>query len=124
MKRAGNIMMILLLLISTGGISITRHYCGESVISVSMFSTPKSCCGSGCEHCRNENIFNKVTDDFTVTTIDAQFSVVTGNPVHGNFIIDLISPLPVSTMAVSMNPRKFLYRKTGDFPVSFGNFRC
>jgi hypothetical protein len=25
---------------------------------------------------------------------------------------------------VITTPRKFLYRKTGDFPVSFGNFRC
>jgi hypothetical protein len=124
MKRAGNIMMILLLLISTGGICITRHYCGESVISVSLISTPKPCCGSGCDQCRNENIFNKVTDNFTVTTTDAQISVVTSNPVHSNFIIDLFSSLPVSPMAATITSRKFLYQKTGDFPVSFGNFRC
>jgi hypothetical protein len=124
MKRAGNIIMILLLLISTGGVTITRHYCGESIISVSIFSTPKSCCGSRCEHCRNENFFNKVTDNFNVTATGDQFSVATDNPVHSNFIIDLFSSLPVSTFAVITTPRKFLYRKTGDFPVSFGNFRC
>jgi hypothetical protein len=124
MKRAGNILMIILLLISTGGISITRHFCGDSVVSVSLFSTPKSCCGGGCDKCRTESTFNKVTDNFTITTSDAPQTVVTGNPVHLNFSNDLFLALPVSPLAVFITPRKFLYPKTGDFPVSSGNLRC
>jgi hypothetical protein len=124
MKKAGNIIVIIFLLIATGGIPITRHYCGESIISVTVISTPKPCCGSDCDKCRNENSFNKVTDNFTVTTTDAQISVVNSSFAHTNFIINLFNSLPISPLAVIITPRKFLYQKTGNFPVSFGNFRC
>lgn len=124
MKRAGNIMMILLLLIATGGLSITRHYCGRSIISVSLFSTPKPCCGSDCDKCHNESSFNKVTDNFTVSNNDVGTSVIISNPVQNIFIIEIFSSLPATPMAANITPRKFLYQKPGDFPVSFGNFRC
>jgi hypothetical protein len=124
MKKAGNIIVIFFLLIATGGIPISRHYCGESMISVSVISTPKPCCGSDCEKCRTENSFNKVTDNFTVTTTDSQISVLTISFVASHFTIDLFNSLPVSPFIAILTPRKFLFQKTGDFPVSFGNFRC
>jgi hypothetical protein len=123
-KRAGHIILIIFLLISTGGISISRHYCGESVVSVSLFSTARSCCGSGCDKCRTENSFNKVTDNFTLTSLDVHQTVVSANPFHSNFIIDIFLSLPVNPLAVIIKVRKFLYQKPGDFPVTFGNFRC
>lgn len=124
MKKTGNILVILFLLIATGGIPITRHYCGNSIISVSLISTPKPCCGSDCERCRNENSFYKVTDDFTVTTGEAHSPVVWSNLAHGNFIYGLYSSLPPSPLVAILTPRKFLYQKTGDIPAIFGNFRC
>jgi len=124
MKRAGNLIVILLLLTATGGLSITRHYCGQSIVSFSLFSTPKPCCGSDCDKCHNEFSFNKVTDDFTVSSSDEVKSLITINPVQASFIIDLSGSLPVAPFTATITPRKFLFRKTGDFPVSFGNFRC
>jgi hypothetical protein len=123
MRRTGNIIVILLLLIATSGVSITRHYCGQSLVSFSLFSTPKPCCGSGCDKCHNEFSFNKVTDNFTVSS-DAVKSVITFNPIQANFIIVLSELLPAIPIAVAINSRKFLFLKAGDFPVSFGNFRC
>jgi len=124
MKRAGNILIVTLLLIATGGIPFTRHYCGQSIKSVSLFSTPKSCCGSGCHKCHNENGFNKVTDNFNVSSSVEVKSIVTINPVHFDFIIDFSKSLPTAPIAATVTPKKFLYQKTGDFPESFGNFRC
>jgi len=124
MKKAANIILILFLLIATGGIPISRHYCGQSIVSVSLYSTAKSCCGRHCDKCRTENSFNKVTDNFTVTANHAQTSVVTSSPAQSDFIIDLLSSLPFSPLAATISPRKFLFQKTGDIPVSFGSFRC
>jgi hypothetical protein len=124
MKKAGNIIVIFFLLIATGGIPISRHYCGESIISVSLISTPKPCCGSDCDKCRTENSFNKVTDNFTATTADSQITVFTSSPVASLLTVDLFHSLPLSPLATIITPRKFLFQKTGDFPVSFGNFRC
>jgi hypothetical protein len=123
MKRAGNIIVILLLLTATGGLSITRHYCGQSIVSFSLFSTPKPCCGSDCDKCHNEFSFNKVTDDFTASS-DVEHSIVAIAPVQANFITDLSGSLLTAPIAVTITPRKFLYQKTSDIPVSFGNFRC
>jgi len=124
MKRTGNIIVILLLLVATSGVSITRHYCGQSFVSFSLFSTPKPCCGSDCNKCHNENSFNKVTDNFTISSSEAGKSVITINPIQTNFIIVLSELLPAIPIAVTINSRKFLFLKTGEFPVSFGNFRC
>jgi len=122
MKKAGNIVVILLLLFSTGGLTITRHYCGDSAVSFSFFSTPKPCCGNDCNRCHNEFSFNKITDEFyspLYTNANVDF-----NLVHGNLFINQAESIPDITVAVTINSRKFLSLKTGDFPVSFGNFRC
>jgi hypothetical protein len=124
MKRAGNIIVIFLLLTATGGLSVTRHYCGQSMVSFSLFSTPEQCCGRECDKCHNEFSFNKVTDDFTVSSSDDVKPQVTINPVQAGFIIDLFRTLPAAPFAATITPRKFLFRKTGDFPVSYSNFRC
>ena len=124
MKKAGIFIVIFFLLIATGGLSITRHYCGQSFASFSLFSTPEPCCGNDCDRCHNEFSFNKVTDEFTGSSSDSGISVVTVNPFQASLSIDVISLLDIAPVAIYITPKKFLYRKTGDFPVSFGNFRC
>jgi hypothetical protein len=124
MKKSVNVIMILLLLLATGGIPFTRHYCGQSIISVSLFSTPKPCCGSDCDKCHNENSFNKVTDNFTVSSFDEVKSIDTINPVHCDFIIDFSRSLPATPIAEALTPRKFLIAGAGHSPASLGNFRC
>jgi hypothetical protein len=123
-KRAGNIIMILILLTATGGLSITRHYCGQSLMSFSIYSIPQPCCDSGCDKCHNEFSFNKVTDEFTGSSFDSDMSNITVNLIQASSNIDLIGLLPVAPVSTTLTLSKFLDRKTGDFPVSFGNFRC
>lgn len=124
MKRAGNLIVIFFLLIATGGLSITSHYCGQSFASFSFFSIPEPCCGRDCDKCHNEFSFNKVTDEFTASSSVSNISIVTINPVQASLSIDLSGLMGGTTVSTILTPRKFLYRKTGDLPVSFGNFRC
>jgi len=64
LRKAGHIAIILLLIITTGGITITKHYCGNSLIGRSIFSAPEDCCNGPCKDCRNETKTIKVTDTF------------------------------------------------------------
>ena len=124
MKQIGNIIMILFLLIATSGLSVTRHYCGQTAASFALFSTPESCCGNDCDKCHNEFSFNKVTDEFTGSLFDSDMSITTIYLIQAGPSIELFGLLPAAPISTTLTSRKFLYRKTSDIPVSSGNFRC
>lgn len=54
LKTAIHITIAFLMLAMTTGFSVSKHYCGEDLISVSVNSDAKSCCDDDCEGCRNE----------------------------------------------------------------------
>lgn len=60
--------MILLLLLSTMGIAVSKHYCGENLVSVSFFDEANKCCDDG-DCCHNDNLFFQVNDDFSVPSV-------------------------------------------------------
>lgn len=68
LKKASHIFLSALLLISTMGMAVSKHYCGENLVSVSFYGEADSCCGdSDC--CHNENQNYKVKDDFSAPQI-------------------------------------------------------
>jgi hypothetical protein len=66
MKRLNSILSIglsFLLIVSTSGIIINRHYCGDNLMEVSTSQPAKSCCTeNSC--CRSETTFLQVDEDF------------------------------------------------------------
>ncbi len=63
-RKIINIIIVFLLLISTSGFTISRHYCGDNLVSVVINSEAKSCCDMhGC--CHDESEFFKVNNDFS-----------------------------------------------------------
>lgn len=66
-RKITHILFAFLLLISTIGFSVSKHYCGPSLVSVSIYSEAESCCGDkeSSECCRNETEFYKFDKDFT-----------------------------------------------------------
>jgi hypothetical protein len=124
LKKAGNIVIILLLLVATGGMPVTRHYCGMSEMSFSVYSTPKACCGGHCDKCHNVFKFSKVNDDFVAgSTVIAQASAdfIT---LPTFFCIDLFDSLNSSTYIDLSYHRAIFTQKAGHSPASLGNFRC
>ena len=68
LKKFSHIILSSLLLISTMGVAVSKHYCSGSFVSASVFHEAKSCCGdSDC--CHNENLFLKVKDDFSAQIV-------------------------------------------------------
>ncbi len=124
-KRVGNIVIMMLLLIATGGIPITRHYCGSDEHGFSVYSTPKSCCNGHCDKCHNVFKFSKVDDAFeaesSVTTTESLTEALT---LHASNFIDVFGHLFTFPLADLIYQRNFLIAKAGHSPESLGNFRC
>ena len=63
-KIFSHTVLSLLLLIATTGMAVSKHYCGESLISVDFFEEAEPCCESG-NCCHNETQFFQVDEDFS-----------------------------------------------------------
>lgn len=74
LKRIIHIALALLLLVSTSGMTISKHYCGTNLEFVSILTTPESCCDiPGC--CHNEEVKVEIEDDYSVTSFNYDFTV-------------------------------------------------
>jgi len=67
LRKAGHILIIIVLLFGTTGVIITRHYCGTNLVYTELYSTPDNCCEGDCPGCHNERISFKITDQFEST---------------------------------------------------------
>jgi len=72
-KRAGHILIIILLLFGTTGLTINRHYCGRNLIRTAFYSIPDHCCKENCPGCHNEKISFRITDQYESSRVHADF---------------------------------------------------
>lgn len=70
MKRILSIGLGLLVVASTIGITINKHYSGGELFSYALFGEADSCCEVNCECCEEESTTIKVEDDFITTSFD------------------------------------------------------
>ncbi len=70
MKRIIHFGLSLLLVVSTMGVTINRHYSGGELFSTSLFAEPESCCAAKCDCCHEESQVIKVEDDFIGSAFD------------------------------------------------------
>ena len=73
LRKAGHILIIIVLLFGTTGVIITRHYCGTNLVHAELYSTPDNCCESDCPGCHNEKVSLKITDQFEATQDHSDF---------------------------------------------------
>ena len=60
MKIISNILISILIIASTSGVCISKHYCSNHLVSVSFFSNANKCCKGDCPLCKNVNHAYKV----------------------------------------------------------------
>lgn len=66
LKKFSHIILSMLLLLSTTGVAISKHYCSGNLVSVAFFSTAQACCDDdNC--CQSESQFFQLDDDFSIT---------------------------------------------------------
>lgn len=73
-SKITHIILSFILLVSTTGFTITKHYCGNTLESIAIDSIPESCCEMG-DCCHNETTHYQIEDDFSVTVIDNQIQI-------------------------------------------------
>lgn len=73
LKRISNILIALLLLTATTGLTIDRHYCGNRLVSVSLGKSPDCCKTPGCCHHHIRHI--KVIDSFQASEFSNEIKV-------------------------------------------------
>jgi hypothetical protein len=70
LKRTGHIILSLVLLVSTMGMAVSKHYCKGSLESVAVFHEAKSCCDmDNC--CHDETQVYQVKEDFSVPAVSS-----------------------------------------------------
>lgn len=83
-KKIIHITLALTLLVVTMGFTVSKHYCGDNLVSISVNHEAKSCCDmDGC--CHNETnhyqleedfVYSLVTTDIQIQSIDVLFPIV------------------------------------------------
>ncbi len=123
-KKIAHLIVVSLLLIATGGIPFTRHYCGSTAKSFSIFSIPKSCCDSRCDKCHNIFKFSKVNDDFEA---GISLALLTSDQIillQTAQFVELFDHLLITHTLSSINQQDNIYLEAGGSPAFYGNFRC
>ena len=113
------------MLISTTGVSLSKHYSGGTLYSVALFGDAESCCEIPCNCCSDETDFMKLDIDFVSSTFDSpEISVI---DIFSNFNISFIT----SDNFEKLNFSHTIYRypdislpKTEDSSVFFQTFLC
>jgi len=63
LKKIAHIALILLLTVATTGFTISRHYCGNQLVAVSIFKLDKCTCGD--KDCHTDIRQIKVSDNYS-----------------------------------------------------------
>ena len=68
LQKISHIILAPLLMISTMGMAVSKHYCEGNLVSISMFDEAETCCGDmGC--CHTENEFFQVKEDYSTPIV-------------------------------------------------------
>ncbi len=67
LKKVSHIILSVLLLSVTMGLTISKHYCSGELVSTSLFVDANSCCDSdNC--CHNENEYLQLDEDYSIVS--------------------------------------------------------
>lgn len=73
LHKLSNVILSLVLLLSTTGLTIDKHYCGDSMVSYSLFGKAQSCTGMDESCCHHETNTYKLTVDYTAPVFNMSF---------------------------------------------------
>lgn len=73
-RKQLHILLIMLLLVSTSGISINMHFSNHKLFSTAIFGKAESCCKTLCDCCTEKEDVYKIHTNYTISsfTVDLQ----------------------------------------------------
>lgn len=123
-KKTGNIIIVFLLLLATGGIPLTRHYCGSAVMTYSVFSIPEPCCDNHCDKCHNVFKYSRLDVEFESGIIHGIQAPLSFNILQTAFITEVSEFFLSPSISPSFSQRADLIYEALLSPASLGVFRC
>ena len=74
LRKISHIILSLILLVSTMGLTIDKHYCGTRLVSVSILNDTDPCCDPGDGCCHDDSETYKLSVDYTLSQSDIDFN--------------------------------------------------
>ena len=120
LKRISHIIIAMLIVASTMGLTVSMHYCGNNLESVSVLSSPEPCCDIPDDCCHDETININTENDFSGTFYNFDFSQMVVElpalvelflidiPEDNSFISDYFSPPPPKIQTVLSSLQSYL----------------
>jgi hypothetical protein len=65
LRNVSHIVLALLLLSATTGMAVSKHFCDDFLISISLYTEAETCCNDG-NCCHNESTFYQLDEDFSI----------------------------------------------------------
>ena len=75
-KRITHIIFATIILVGTIGMTVSLHYCGNSINSINVITHAENCCGDSSDCCHNETFTLKKVDLFAISLNDFDFKVL------------------------------------------------
>ena len=70
LRKISHILLAIVVMITTMGLTVSVHYCGDEFKSIDLISQSDNCCGDSCPDCKNEIVEVDIEDDFTISTFN------------------------------------------------------
>jgi hypothetical protein len=67
LKKILHIVFAFLILLGGTGMTISKHYCGDTLKATTIILNADNCCDIPINCCHNESITVKIVDDFAIT---------------------------------------------------------
>lgn len=118
-RKVAHMAISVLLLIATAGITVSKHYCGDKLKSVTLMNSPDACCDmESC--CHDEKQVFMLDNDFTYTPEEdvnapgfkisetATYSIIASLPDNSPFIVFNDRPQPPGLRTYLASIQSFL----------------
>lgn len=122
LRKIVHIVFALLLVVATTGFTISKHYCGNQLLSVSIFKVDHCKCGGPCKNCHTNIKVVKVTDNFSASEKIFHRAPISSFAllVYNNEILTLSQQVNISDFFVSKDPPPYI----PDHFILHQSFRC
>ena len=87
LNKIVHIIFAALIFLGTIGMTISKHYCGISLKSVSVTISPDNCCDESEDCCRNESLTIQLEDDFSIVSHTFDFNTFDSTPASPSKLI-------------------------------------
>ena len=114
------VFIAFVLLVSTIGVVINKHYSGGELFSTSLFVKAKSCCTSSCCHheraggCKEESDYYRLVADYVIPESEIKLNLHVDNISFLSF--DLFPNMNSSSIVVSSNITLILIKPPPKIP--------